>query len=234
MFSSFATISSMNAKSIGATTPIPLYYYTFNSNTVSGTTINVDATNSTNSQTLTLSSTAGLNTVSMKEGNQCFSNGNKLYNAMGTSLSIPTTTGLTVSFWFNVIAGNGTGNCIIFGLGQSTSSKLYVFLSPSSNQMIVNTVGSNQIFNQILTTGVWRHICFTWVGTTHKSYINGVQMSYTTTTAVQLPNQILTSLSIGKSVDNVLTNSYALIDCVRVYNKALTASQIQSIYTAGN
>ena len=234
MFSSFSTIGAMNAKSIGSVMPTPLYYYTFNTSTISGTTINVDTTNSTNTQTLTLSSTAGLNTVSMKEGNQCFSNGNKLYNAMGTSLSIPTATGLTVSFWFNVIAGNGTGNCIIFGLGQSTTSKIYVFLSPSSNQIICNTIGSNQIFNQSLTTGTWRHLCFTWVGTTHKSYINGVQMSYATSSSVQLPDQIWTSLSVGKSVDNVLANSYALIDCVRVYNTALTASQIQSIYTAGN
>jgi hypothetical protein len=236
MFSTISTIQSVASKppKASGSSGSLLYYYTFDTATVSGLTVNPDPS-STNTQPITLSSTLGLTATGPIEGDRCFTNGATLYYALANgTLVIPTNNGLTVSFWFNVLAGNGTANEIIFGLGAGGTNIFYVFLSPSSNQMLLYLNGSNLIFNQSLTTGTWRHIAITWVGSTCLAYINGASVSFTTYVATALPNSTWSSMSVGRAVDNVLGNGYTNIDCVRVYNKVLTQAQIQTIYAGSN
>ena len=241
MFSTLSATSSYHLSKVSSSAIKPLYYYTFNTSTISGTTVNVDSANSTNTHTLTLNSTAGTWTT-FKEGDRSFTNGNKQYwceNIGG--LSIPTNNGVTICFWFYVLTGNGTGNQLFFSTGIGTTSKIYLLSSPGSSQIVLsiqNNTGNN-IFTEALPTSTWKHFAFTYTGTTLKCYINGVLKTFTSTSVPSLPNETWTSMSVGRDVSqgapgNIYGPGYTAIDCVRVYNQVLTQAQIQSIYNAGN
>ena len=244
MFSTLSATSSYQLLSKGAPAGSlnPLYYYTFNSSTISGTTVNVDSTNSTNTQTLTLNSTSGTWTT-CKEGDRSFTNGNKLYWAENISgLSIPTSAGITTCFWFYIINNGGSGNQVIFSQGTGTTSKIYIFCSAvASNLMVLsiqNNTGNN-VWAETLDLGVWKHFAYTYTGTTLKCYINGTLKSFTSTSVPSLASETWTSMSVGRDVSqgapgNIYGPGYTAIDCVRVYNRVLTQAEIQAIYTAGN
>lgn len=241
MLSTLSATSSYHISKISTAVIKPLYYYTFNSSTISGTTINVDPDNSTNTQTLTINNVAGLITSNPtpKEGDKCFSSGNKLYNAVNMStMNIPTGNGITVSLWVNILSSVSTNQQIIgFGIGSTTRN--YLFLDGGKTQILVychdGTTGGSQISSgNSLTSSVWHHYAYTWVGSTIKIYMNGVLKTNNTSNPISLPNETWTSMSVGKDVAGALGNSYSSIDCVRVYNQALTQGQIQSIYNAGN
>jgi hypothetical protein len=238
----FSTLSSTGSYQIIKPSPSAtlLYYYTFNSSTISGTTINVDPI-SINTQPLTMSNTLSIisSNPTPKEGDRCFNSGNKLYNAVNLStMNIPTVKGITVSLWVNSLAAGSTNQQVI-GFGVGTTTRTYLFLDGSKTQILVynhnGTTGGNQISTgNTLSSSVWHHYAFTWTGSTIKIYMNGVLKTNNTSNPITLPNETWTSMAVGKDVGNALGNSYSAIDCVRVYSGVLSLSEIQSIYNAGN
>ena len=80
-----------------------------------------------------------------------------------------------------------------------------------------------------LTLNTWIHLAATYDGTTLRLYVNGVQVATKATTgAIRVSTG---ALRIGGN--SVWTNEWfaGLIDEVRVYNKALTATEIQADMT---
>lgn len=80
----------------------------------------------------------------------------------------------------------------------------------------------------IIKIGEWQHIAMTWDGSTQKVYYNG-----------NLENSASFTGSIATSTGEVLIGRYGslyfegLIDDVRIYNKGLTADEIEASYEAG-
>ena len=241
MFSSLSSTNSYQIMKLNTiSSPTPLYYYTFNTSTINNLVVNT-AVGSTNNHYLNLNSTSGISATIFKEGDKAFTNGNRLYYAENINgMNIPTAQGITICFWFYILTGNGTVNQLCFSTGIGTTSKIYFFLSPSSNQIVLSIQnGSNNIFLETLTTSVWKHFAFSYTGTTLKCYINGVLKTFTATSVPSLTNETWTSCSVGRDVSggasgNIYGPGYCNIDCVRIYNQVLTQSQIQSIYNAGN
>ena len=234
MFSTLSTLSSHGLRSV-ASDVLPLYFYSFNTGTTSGTTINT-ATTSVNTHPLTASNVATIISTgpTPKEGDRCFTSGNKLYNAMSTTHSISTANGISVSFWYNILAA-GTLNQICLGLGIGTTSKMYVFFNGARDTVLVNTLGANNILtvqSANMTNGVWNHLAITWKASTITLYLNGVAKTWSTSVPTALPSETWTSMALGKSVDNVL-QGYSAMDMVRVYSSVLTAAQINTLYTTG-
>jgi hypothetical protein len=79
------------------------------------------------------------------------------------------------------------------------------------------------------TPNEWQHIVFVWDGTTLYRYKNGSlygQSSFT-------PGTSLSDLDIGRYWNNSNYTANAIIDEVRIYNRALSADEVLALYNAG-
>jgi len=208
------------SNSLKAVTPIPtsglVAYYPFNGN-------GSDA--SGNNRNLTLSSFNFTNGLS----GQCLS-----YNGSGrgiyTNAASLRTNAYSVSAWINPISiSRGfpewsyifqvDTNCFL-RFGQSNIPSTYQeidFLYSGTNTRVSN-----------LNSNVWQHIVATQQGSTAKVYFNGVLVLSKTNispTTFDLNNYV-----IGNS-GGFQYPVGGMIDEVRVYNRALTAQEVRSLYT---
>jgi hypothetical protein len=78
-----------------------------------------------------------------------------------------------------------------------------------------------------VTTGVWHHVAAVYDGTTIKIYLDGVLDG--SVTANYAPTNGASSLKIGARGDDANTRLNGLIDDVRIYNRALSEGEIQSV-----
>lgn len=100
-----------------------------------------------------------------------------------------------------------------------------------------NGTGNDFVYTgSVLTTGVWTHVAVVFdgslTGNTNrlKVYINGTQVSTTGTGSIPSTTQTTTSdFSIGASSDNI-ANFIGAIDDVRVYNRALSSTDVADLY----
>jgi hypothetical protein len=78
------------------------------------------------------------------------------------------------------------------------------------------------------TTSTWSFIAITFNGTNEKFYLNGVQAYSQGGTTLNTPG----SFYIAAESANYRT-WYGLLNDVRIYNRALSAAQIQAMYNGG-
>src|SRR5262245_30746986 len=98
---------------------------------------------------------------------------------------------------------------------------------PQNRPVIGATYGStnqNVFATAALTANTWTHLAATYDRTTIRLYVNGVQVaSAAQTAAISTSNAALT---IGANTYGEYFNG--LVDEVRIYNRALTAAEIQT------
>ncbi len=83
-----------------------------------------------------------------------------------------------------------------------------------------------------VSTNTWTHLAGVYNGTNVILYKNGVELGRTAKTG--LTDTALTAVMIGAENSGGITNPYTgLIDNVRIYNRALSASEILAIYNSG-
>lgn len=81
-----------------------------------------------------------------------------------------------------------------------------------------------------LTDGIWHHICSVRSGTTHFIYGDGGAVSTSNTVS----NTALSTASIKIGDSTALDASFmGNIDEVRIYNRALSPTEITALYNAG-
>jgi N-acetylglucosamine-6-sulfatase len=108
----------------------------------------------------------------------------------------------------------------------------------NGNEFIMKWKGSNNVMairsNAISNTdGVWRHAVLTWDKATDevKAYVDGVQDGSTLTNMSNFIGNITNEVKIGAQGISGGSNFFeGQIDDVRIYNKALTQAEINSIY----
>ena len=84
----------------------------------------------------------------------------------------------------------------------------------------------------VLTNGVFQHVAATYDGSVMRIYVNGVEMASNSVSGTIDP--VSAPLVIGR---NVVVPSFAyqgLIDELRLFNRALLPTEIQSIFNAGS
>jgi beta-lactam-binding protein with PASTA domain len=145
------------------------------------------------------------------------------------------TTGMTIEAWVNPSARNGWDTIVMKQRGAGLLSyALYAndgSPDPSgtalpASYMRVNGVDQPARGLVSLPLNTWTHVASTYDGTTHRLFINGVQVrAVALSTAIAVGNQ---QLRIGGN--NAFANEFfaGLIDEVRIYNRARTAAQIQA------
>jgi len=157
------------------------------------------------------------------------------YVSVSDSDSLDITNQLTIDLWvkpqttqsttYPILVEKSPVNTIyelILDNGGYHAFGKYVFYFDGGTGRVISTTNWN--------TGQWAHIAVTYDGSYVKMYVNGVLESSTPYTS-----PILTStdpLLLGDSSGHA--NSYAgLIDEVAIYNRALTAEEIQQQYQNG-
>lgn len=169
-----------------------------------------------------------------------------LYGTTGSALTpaISTVVGFTVCFWFRPHLFYSVGNTTFFGIGGTdgtynsfinvlgiASSRLNLYCQNPTNPTYVGQSGNSPV----ITPGTWNHVaivCSPGVSySTITGYVNntlwGTQF---TTNTTALGTFSVSSIGLGRHPFNTATPGTAEFDDLRIYNTALSATQVQSIY----
>lgn len=140
---------------------------------------------------------------------------------------------ITVAAWVN---WDGGGNWQrIFDFGNGTSQ--YLFLSPSNGSVmrfaIKNGGGEQTLSTSPLAVGQWVHVAVTLNGNTGTLYVNGSQAAVNPAVSIN-PSDFNPAVNfIGDSQFSADPLFNGRIDDFRIYNYALTSTQVAAI-AAGN
>ncbi len=154
------------------------------------------------------------------------------FNGLDTLVNVPDsalldlTTGMTLEAWINPSSVTSAWRDVIY-----KGADVYYLEATSSNNGNPAggaTVGASTVEaygTAALTTGVWSHLALTFDGSNMVLYVNGVQIS--SQSGVGTIPTSASDLQIGG--DTVHGRAFeGLIDEVRVYNRALSAAEIQT------
>ena len=136
----------------------------------------------------------------------------------------------TLSYWCNIDAFSGYQAC-----GCHDQKRFYLgFNNQKALFGVANTYSDNGDLGT-LTTGTWMHLALVAEGGTATYYFNGVNkdtLSYTQNAAMYDPTDdiFIGAVSNSASAVNFMDGK---VDEVAVFNSALSAAQVASIYNGG-
>jgi len=171
------------------------------------------------------------------------------FGVLGQALKFNGTTSyinLGTASALNFISSSFSINCWVLTTGTETSDVLlgngsfgaygyYVqFEASNTVQIVTNQVGGDQVTltSSSLTASKYQMLTVVRNGTTMHIYFNGVEQPYTTHTNVTNPISSTGNFYIGR-YQTAADFFKGDIDDVRVYNTALTTSQISALYYLG-
>ena len=147
-------------------------------------------------------------------------------------------TALTIEGWVNFDSANFDNYQVIFNNNQvlfrknasTEGNKFSIFVTLTDNSVEPRAQSTT-----VPTAGTWHHVAGTWDGTTLRIYVNGTPEGSSTRQGT-LTSTTATQAQIGRGHLSSLT-LFPLdgrIDELSIYNRALTASEIQAIFNAGS
>jgi len=163
------------------------------------------------------------------DANQAYSfNGGQQDIFVPDSASLEFTNRLTMAAWVNFNAG-GNYNPRIISKFNINGFELFTWGTSSQRQVGFYTYADAAILTstQYINAGEWSYIVATYDGTNKNLYINGVLDSSVATSCVFNNSG---NLIIGENSENGLDNYAGLIDNVRIYNRALSPTEVAQLY----
>jgi hypothetical protein len=187
----------------------------------------VASDSSENENTGTIS---GATWVDGKYGGALSFNGVNNYVNCGSASSLDLNQAVTVEAWVNPASTNSYQ--AIVDKGWDAAYTLMVTNVGTFRFQIRDATGTYRANSPPLTVGVWTHVVGTYNATTKsvKIYVNGVLQS-----SAEAQGAILSTaypLNIGKAAQYGPAFN-GIIDEVRIYNRALSAAEIQTNFGAG-
>jgi hypothetical protein len=185
-----------------------------------------DATGSGNTGTLSGATWSATG----KFGKALSFNGSSSLVTVPDAASLDLTNGMTLEAWLYPTTLSGWRTAILKRTTAGLAYSLYAHNNDPQPASTINVAGSDVSATgpSALPLNTWSHLAATYNGTTLRIYLNGAQVG-----SMAVSGSITTStgqLSIGGN--NVWGEYFAgLIDEVRVYNRALTATEIQTDMT---
>jgi hypothetical protein len=142
------------------------------------------------------------------------------------------------SFWFNALANPASGGGSVFGIRGGTCL-LFTILSPGplriSQALVINNINytsSWSLAETNISLNQWIHYSYTFTSTRATVYINGVATSTCTYPQINTDSSnVWKGFTLGTYNYGPNFGMSCELDDLRIYNTALTAAQIQSIYT---
>lgn len=153
---------------------------------------------------------------------------NDLVNA-GSGVSLNLTNNLTISAWIfpRTFGGGGFGR-IVDKTGGAVGYGLMLDNTNIANGFsFVAAGGGWTSLSNIITLNSWQHVAATYNFGTVNFYVNGVLRS-TRSGVPAISSSSIQSLIIGNRADN-LRQFNGIIDDLRIYNKVLSTSEIQTL-----
>jgi Ca2+-binding RTX toxin-like protein len=157
---------------------------------------------------------------------------------------VPNTTNLpsgnmprTVSLWMRQDQIGNQATLLTLGNGNNANQKFIVQMGTSGGQTYLFSDGVNSSNNvtltgsQIPSTNAWHHLAFVYAGTGAWQYYLDGTLRKTGTFPVAL-NTVTNDVEIGSRHDVVTGHFDGTLDDVRLYNRALTQSEVAS-FAAG-
>ena len=161
----------------------------------------------------------------------------KGYTTIPDSVSLSVSTGFTIVVWYNppsfggtkiaICKGSDTQGTMSYGLTEQSAIGGFMSTSGGWQGWVGTTVG--------LTTGTWTHVAYTYDGATQTIYSNAVQVWSTATSGNVFDGDGANAeLCIGAKAVFHNEPSISKMDDVRIYDRALTPSEISLIYNNGS
>lgn len=148
---------------------------------------------------------------------------------------------LSIEFWFKPDSTATETFPLLFSNHKTTTpaSGFYLAYDKTNKQMASQfalnddwanstNVGSG---SNTITEDTWNHVVYTVGGTNVSVYVNGTHKSTLTGTRANL-GDVIKVLNMGRNVD-VANYFKGLIDEVKIYNRALSTSEVQARYNDG-
>jgi PKD repeat protein len=143
------------------------------------------------------------------------------------SASLDLSTGLTLEAWVYPLSQSNGGNTVI--LKQATGAEMYALYSEEDANLPISYINDGSYRSVMgpnrLPVNAWTHLVATYDGAYQRLYVNGLEVAKSArNTLIQPSNGVL---RIG---GNSLWGEYfhGYIDEVRVYNRALTATEVST------
>ena len=138
----------------------------------------------------------------------------------------------TIEAWVKrsstTLASLNAGGGIIFGYGFGG----YNFAFSDDGHPVFGKVGVSQVTSTSQITDItFHHVAVTKTGTTVIFYVDGVAYP---ATSFSSSFAFTSNVAIGARGDNSANSFLGLIDDLAIYNRALSAAEVQSIYYAGS
>lgn len=147
------------------------------------------------------------------------------------SATLNQTRAFTVSLWVNLVDGVNRG-FFEKTVGGNVNTQFLLFTESNRFQFRVMT-GSTQTISSddVVPLNTWMHIVGTFDGSTMRMYVNGVLQANTRTVTEQITGGSGATLigTLGSGVYRM----QGKIDEVRLYNRALSQSDVTSLYRSG-
>jgi hypothetical protein len=140
--------------------------------------------------------------------------------------SLDLTTGMTLEAWVFPTTTTGVRDILVKEGSNVDIFNLYARNWRGRPEANVFMGGTNRVAESTaLAANVWTHVAGTYDGSVVRLFVNGVQVASTT-----VSGPISTSTGPLRIGGNSLWGEYfqGVIDNVRIYNRALTAAQIQT------
>ena len=157
-------------------------------------------------------------------------NGTSAYMQTGNYDIATTSTPISYSCWFKAdIAGNWYNTLISHAADGSTGPAMIVGNSVFTNRLAVYPGTVGYIYGGYPTVNVWHHAAMTFDGTTTSLYLDGA-FNANTAADITSGNRPFLISRWAMSADGYFSG---LIDDVRIYNRALGASEVVALYGEG-
>jgi hypothetical protein len=157
-------------------------------------------------------------------------------NLQAPTVGLPTgSADRTMELWARIDQPQASGEDFFASYGSpGSTNQVYTLGRLNNGQVFVSTWGPAIAGGQISASSGWHHIAATNVGTSFNLYLDGVNVA-SGTMAVATPTN--STFWMGRDTGGTNGDSRRLdgmVDEVTVYNRALSATEIQAIYNAGS
>jgi PKD repeat protein len=167
-------------------------------------------------------------TANGRNGGALMFDGNSSVVTVNASASLDLTDALTLEAWVSPLSLDDTYQSVLSKPLDPSFSGISYALHGGSRPNTYPSLGlssspSNLYGNSALPLNAWTHLAATYDGTTMRLFINGTQVASQAQTGI---------LATSTEALRIGLNWHGLIDEVRIYNRALTASQIEADMSA--
>jgi len=148
------------------------------------------------------------------------------YVQVPDSASLDLTAQITIDAW---VYPTVLGRRVVDKITAGGSDGYLLDTWPGNVRFIVGNIGV--VGSTPLSTGVWTHIAGTYNGSQLRVYVNGV-LDGSVNTNIAIPaNNLPLRIGADQNGSNLFNG---LIDEVEIFDRAISAEEIQSIYNAGS